>query len=156
MTFIRKHKLLFGLSLLFVIIVVIITIFLINISFENENDKYGNRIDGIDNVQISDSKVEEIKNSVLTNTQINKIVYRLDGKLIKFFIEIKENEEELDIENILSIIIEEFDAKEKDFYDFEIFITCEKKKEPYPVIAYKHRNNEVFTITKKEGSNNEE
>lgn len=156
MTFIRKHKLSSWLVLLFLIILVAVIVFLINISVRNETDKYGSRIDGIDNVQISASKVDEIKNAVLTNTQINKIIYRLDGKLIKFFIEIKKDTGDLNFESILSTIIEEFDDKEKKFYDFEIFMTCEEKREPYPIIAYKHRNNELFTITKKEGSNNEE
>lgn len=156
MTFIRKHKLLIGLSLLFVVILAVIIIWLINVSVENETDKYGNRINGIENVQIANSKVDEIKNTILTNTQINKIIYRLDGKLIKFFIEIKKDTEEINIENILSTIIEKFNDEERKFYDFQIFITSEEKKEPYPIIAYKHRNNEVFTITKKEGSNNEE
>ena len=57
---------------------------------------------------------------------------------------------------MLNIIIDNFTDEEKKFYDFQVFITCEAKQELYPMIAYKHCNNQVFTITKKEGSNDEE
>ena len=156
MTFIRKHKVLIGCSLLFVIILFIIIICLINSSKDNQIDKYGSRIKGIENVQINDSKVEDIKRTILTNLSVNKITYRLDGKLIKFFIEIKKDVEQLDVEDILYTIYDKFSDKEKSFYDFQVFIVCEEKEELYPVIAYKHHNNEIFTITRKEGSNNEE
>lgn len=156
MTFIRKHKVLIGFSLLFVVTLFVIIIRLINSSKQNEIDKYGSRIKGIENVQISDSKVEDIKRTILTNTSVNKITYRLDGKIIKFFIEVKKDTEELNIEDILYTMYDKFNDSEKKFYDFQVFIVCEEKKEFYPVIAYKHRNNEAFTITRKEGSNNEE
>lgn len=156
MTFIRKHKFVIVLSAIFIVVLFTVIIILIPVLSEDENDKYGNRIAGIENVRISDSRVDNIKGKILDNENINKIIFKLDGKLIKFFIEVKKDTNELTIENMLNIIIDNFTEAERKYYDFEVFITCEEKQVLYPMIAYKHRNNQVFTITRKEGSNNEE
>jgi len=62
----------------------------------------------------------------------------------------------LTVESLLNLILDNFTEEEKSFYDFEVFITNEEEKELYPMIAYKHRNNVTFTITKKVGVENEE
>lgn len=156
MTFIRKHKFAIVVSIIFIIVLLAIIFSLIRILSEDENDKYGKRIAGIENVKITDSRIDNVKGKILDDQNINKITFRLDGKLVKFFIEVKKDAVELNVESILNIIIDKFTEEEKSFYDFEVFITCEEKQKLYPMIAYKHRNNQVFTITKKEGSNNEE
>lgn len=156
MAFIRKHKIVIALSAIFIVVLLAIIIILSSVLSEDENDKYGSRIDGIENFKITNSRVDNIRGKVLENQNINKITFRLDGKLIKFFIEVKKDAGELNVESILNIIIDDFTEEEKQFYDFQVYITCEEKKESYPMIAYKHNNNQVFTITKKEGSKDEE
>lgn len=156
MTFIRKHKFVIAVSAIFIVVLLTLIIILIPALSKDENDKYGGRIDGIENVKITDSRVDNVKGKVLNNENINKITFRLDGKLIKFFIEVKKDTDEINVESILNTIIDNFIEEEKNFYDFQVFITCEEKHPLYPIVAYKHCNNQVFTITKKEGSKNEE
>ena len=156
MTFIRKHKFVILISAISIIAIFISVFIMINSLSQEDNNKYERRIQGIENVEITDSKIDNIKAKVLEDTSVNKITFRLDGKLIKFFIELKKDTDEIIIDNILDIILDSFTEKEKKFYDFQVFVTCEEKQKPYPIIAYKHRNNELFTITKKEGSNDEE
>ena len=153
MTFIRKHKFIIAICAIFVVFLSLGIIIVYNLL--HEEDKYSNRIVGIENVIISDSKIDNIKNKLLENKSINKITFKLDGALIKFFVEVKNDNSDFNIENMLNIILDNFEDDEKNFYDFQVFVTCEEKQKPYPMIAYKHCNNEIFTITKKEGSNNE-
>lgn len=153
MTFIRKHKFVIAICAIFVVFLSFGIIIIYNLL--HEEDKYINRIEGIENVIISDSKIDNIKNKILEDKSISKITFRLDGALVKFFVEVKKDNSDFNIENMLNIILDNFEDDEKKFYDFQVYVTCEEKQKPYPMIAYKHCNNQTFTITKKEGSNNE-
>lgn len=153
MTFIRKHKFVIAICTILVVFLSLGIIIIYN--WLHEENKYENRIEDYENVMISDSKIDNIKNKLLEDKNINKITFKLDGILVKFFIEVKNANGDFDIENVLKIILDNFEDDEKKFYDFQVFVTGEEKQKPYPMIAYKHCNNETFTITKKEGSNDE-
>lgn len=156
MNFIKNHKILVLFIVIFIILMVVIGISFKNMFFsENINDKYGNRLNGIEKVHITDSRLQEIKEKLLSNKSINTISYNISGRIIKFFIQVKSETDELSVESMLNVILESFTDEEKGFYDFEVFITNEEEKELYPMIAYKHCNNVTFTITKKVGVENE-
>ena len=53
--------------------------------YQTNSNKYGNRLNGIENVHINESKIDDVKQEVLKNDNCISISYRLDGKLIKFF-----------------------------------------------------------------------
>lgn len=152
MKFIKKYKVLLICLILLLIILLLFGIYIKN--YQQNQDKYGNRLNGIENVAITDNKIENIKQMVLDNESCSKISYKLDGKLVKFFIEANEETDELTLESIFNLILEEFSKSEKQFYDFEIFVTDSSKS--YFVVAYKHKNSEVFTIFRKEVVENEE
>lgn len=153
MNFIKKHKVLvIVLTLVFIIMVSSIIMYIC--SYQQNKDKYGNRLNGIESVIITDNKIVNIKQKILDNINCKKMYYKLDGKIIKFFLDVAEETDELTLESIFNSILEEFSDEEKDFYDFEIFVTSNSKS--YPIIAYKHRNNEVFSISRKEVVEDEE
>lgn len=152
MNFIKKHKILIVFVLILFIILVLSTIYIY--SYKNNKDKYGNRLNGIENVIISNDTVENVKQTVLNNNNCISVSYKLDGKLIKLFIEVKPETDELSLESVFNLVLDQFSESEKAFYDFEIFVTSDS--DMYPLIAYKHRNNDIFSITRKEVIENEE
>lgn len=152
MNFIKKNKIL--VTILIVIFIIIALTIIYIYSYKTNLNKYGNRLNGIEDVLIADSKIVSIKEKILSNNSCNKIEYKLDGKIIKFFIDVKPETDELTLESLFNSILDGFSESEKSFYDFEIFVTSTSKS--YPVIAYKHRNNEVFSISRKEVVENEE
>lgn len=157
MNFIKNHKILVLFIIIFIILMIITSLVFRNVFFSNNgNDKYGNRLNGIEKVQITDSRLQNIKEKLLSNKSTNSVSYNISGRIIKFFIQVKLETDELSVEALLNVILENFTDDEKKFYDFEVFITNEEEKELYPMIAYKHRNNVAFTITKKVGVENEE
>lgn len=158
MNFIKNHKILvFVISLLIVLMIIISLWIMSATSSVDPNSKYGNRLAGIEKVEIADSRLQTVKEKILNDKNTNQTTYKIDGRIIKFFIEFKPETDELTIESLLNLILENFTDDEKKFYDFEVFITNEEEKaELYPMIAYKHRNNVTFTITKKAGEKNEE
>lgn len=152
MNFIKKNKIL--VTILMVIFIIIMLIIVYIYLYQSNSNKYGNRLNGIENLSIADSKINDIKEKILNNDSCNTITYKLDGKIIKFFIDVKPETDELTLESIFNLILDNFSESEKSFYDFEIFVTSTSKS--YPVIAYKHRNNEVFSISRKEVAGDEE
>lgn len=157
MKFKRKHKFLILFIVVFIILIVSGVVIVDNLtSSDDSNSKYGNRLKGIENVEIMDSRFQSVKGKLLDNKYTNTASYNISGRIIKFFIQVKSETDELSVEDLLNIILENFTEEEKKFYDFEVFVTNEKEEELYPMIAYKHRNNATFTITKKVGKENEE
>lgn len=152
MNFIKKNKILVTILTLIFIIIILLAIYIY--LYQSNSNKYGNRLNGIENVLIADTKIDNIKEKVLGNENCNTITYKLDGKIIKFFIDVKPETDELTLESIFNLILDGFTDSEKAFYDFEIFVTSTSKS--YPVIAYKHRNNQVFSISRKEVVEDEE
>ncbi len=152
MNFIKKNKVLVAILTLVFVFIIILAIYIY--LYQNNSNKYGNRLNGIENVLISDNKITNIKDKLLSNNNCNTVNYKLDGKIIKFFIDVKPETDELSLESMFNLILDGFSDSEKAFYDFEIFVTSTSKS--YPVIAYKHRNNEVFSISRKEVVQDEE
>lgn len=151
MNFIKKNKiLLLTLSVLFILLLLIVIYIC---SYKNNSNKYGNRLNGIENVIINNNTVENVKQTILNNDNCKNVSYKLDGRLVKIFIEVKPDMDELSLESLFNSILDKFSKEEKAFYDFEIFVTSESGS--YPLIAYKHRNNDVFSITRKEVVDNE-
>lgn len=157
MSFINKHKIMIILIIVFVVLMIVTGICAKKLFFSNNsNGDYGNRLDGIDQVRITDSRIDNAKGKLLNNKNCNTVTLNVGGRIIKTFIEVKSGTDELSIEEMLNVIISNFTDEEKAFYDFQVFVTNEAKEDLYPMIAYKHRNRPVFTVTKKVGEKNEE
>ena len=154
MNYIKKHKTLFIVLVLLFILVIFMSIYIF--FYQTNSNKYGNRLNGIENVHINESKIDDVKQEVLKNDNCISISYKLDGKLIKFFMKVKPDTDELTLESIFNVILTKFTEEEKSFYDFEIFVNSKEGANNFPVIAYKHRNKEVFSISRKEVKTSEE
>ncbi|MBE6152034.1 MAG: hypothetical protein E7165_01815 [Firmicutes bacterium] len=156
MKFIKNHKVVISLIVIYVIVFGIIGFCFTKVFLSsNGGNKYGNRLNGIENVQITDLRFNSVKEKILGNKNTNDTYFGLTGRIIKIFIEVKSETDELTVQSLLNLILDNFTEEEKKFYDFEVFVTSEKDEELYPMIAYKHCNNSSFTTTKKVGKENE-
>lgn len=157
MDFLKKHKSLVIFIAIIVVLIIIVSAVIVTIVSSNDdvNEKYGNRLAGIESVEISDARLETVETKLLENKNANAVSYNISGRIIKFFIQVKSETDALSVENMLNTILDNFTLEEKDFYDFAAYITNEKEEELYPMLAYKHHSNQIFTITKKVGGQNE-
>lgn len=158
MDFIKKNKLLIPIIVILVFLLIITAICLKGMFFgSNSLSAYGDRLKGIENVKLEQSKIDSVKDYIMSNKNCNSVTYNLSGKQVKFIIEVKEETDELSVESLLNGLLTKFSDDEKNFYDFQVFIINEKNgTELYPMLAYKHRNSDKFTISKKIGGTNEE
>ncbi|MFA5602658.1 MAG: hypothetical protein WDA21_02855 [Bacilli bacterium] len=140
----QKSKILIGILLL---IIGISVIFLIKaFVYPSNGPIYGNRLNGIDDVEIKDNRITEIESSILHNDKVKEVEVLLQGKLINIFIDV-DNIDADEAKKILNDTLDDFSAGEKDFYDFQYFITnnSDKDSEIYPIIGYKSKLSDIIS-----------
>lgn len=117
--------------------------------------KYGNRLDGIENVVISDETINSSKSVFSEIEGVENVSYNLSGKICNFIITVNKDTDAETIKNNSSTMLEKFTDEEKKFYDFQIFINSSEESDIYPIIGYKINTVEEFSWTGKVVNNEE-
>lgn len=147
MNFIKKHKVLL-IVLVVIILLAIGAFFLVKTLFmiDDSVDVYGNRLDGIENVQIADEATSKMKEEIKALEEVNEISYRLQGRLIYIEITLKDGVVIETAKEIGTKTLDYFSVEEKSFYDMQVILNNENKEiEGYPKIGYKHKTSETLT-----------
>ena len=82
------------------------------------NDKYGNRLEGIKDVQIADSRLSDFENNIKTDGTVKEAEIKITGKIIYVTLQMNEKVDIEAAKGIATKSLENFSAEEKDFYDF--------------------------------------
>lgn len=146
MKFFKKHKKeAICLIALLVILLILLTIFII-MWFGGSKNKYGTRLEGIENVELSDSYLGDIESELKENSIVSSVSSNVQGKIVNFIIVVKDETSVKDAKKLSNIVKEGFTKEELEFYDLEIFVSTSSKQEDtkYPIIGYKHKNSEDF------------
>ena len=110
------------------------------------NTVYGSRLDGIENVVISDEKKDEIIKFIKDNEDVSSASIDIQGKIINISIKIGNKENTIDImKEKCSLIVNKFSKEEIEFYDFQFFIKNEDAN--YNLIGYKNKKNEELSYS---------
>lgn len=108
---------------------------------ENELAVYGNRLDGIENVKITDEKEKEVIDFIKEDKNISDASIKIQGKIINFIIKVSSKENTIEkMEKNGAEIIKKFTEEEIKFYDFQFFIKNEEGN--YNLMGYKNKKSE--------------
>lgn len=115
---------------------------------QTSKDKYGNRLDGIESVQIKKDKISEIENKITENELVSSTNIDIRGKLIYVDIVLKTGKY-TDSEAIAQASLELFTKEEKEFYDIQYIVENSDKEitENFPVMGYIKAGNSVIKWT---------
>jgi len=149
MKLINKHKKLVVLGILLIIFIVLVIFIVKLFIYPTDGPIYGNRLDGIKDVKINDNKANELESNLLSKDNVKSAKMYVQGKIINILIDV----ETIDVETAKKIFVdtlEEFSKEEKEFYDFQYFITnsSDKDSDSYPVIGYKSKTKDSISWTK--------
>lgn len=124
--YLKENKTLAVLLIIAVVCIVIsIALLFKYFYFGNGGSKYGTRLEGIENVTISDeSKNNTIKN-LETTEKVEKASMTINGKRIDIKIVFKSDATLTEAQNIALLSLDNFTEEEKAFYDFEFTIKQE-------------------------------
>ena len=144
MKFIKKHKIEF-IALFTIIIICTLGYFAVKPLLGNDSNKYGNRLDGIENVKITDEQVKKLTSEMEENKDVKSIKYDLQGRLIYIILEVS-NETAVDVsKGYANKILNYFDDEQKTYYDMQVIIKSDSEEsEVYPIIGAKHKTSTSF------------
>lgn len=117
--FLKEHRIFTMLMAIVVVCIVLIITVLVNVFYMgNGSNKYGNRLEGIKEVEISKSKQSDFENNIANNDKVKKADIRIQGKIIYITLEIDTGVKLEEAEGIALKSLDEFSDEEKAFYDF--------------------------------------
>lgn len=146
MKFFKKHKketifLMVGIAVFLILLIIFIVMW-----FSGSNNKYGTRLDRINEVPLSDSYLGDIESDISDKSIVSKVSSNIQGKLVNFIITVKDGTSIDDAKKLSSVVKDGFTDDELNFYDLQVFVAVSSNKDDtkYPIIGYKHKNDDNF------------
>ncbi len=129
--------------ILFLILLIIFFQMLIG----GSSDKYGNRLDGIDKVKISNETFEEVKKEVTDTELVEDVSTRVQGKIVYMTITLKSDTSKDKAKEIASATLDNYSEDELKFYDFSFFLKWKGEEGDTVVTGNKHHSLDSITWT---------
>lgn len=147
MNFIKTHKnaLIVVLTCLVLMILALVAIY--RMFYPNSSKSvYGDRTAGAP--QIDSAIIEKIKNEITEKDITNSVSYRLDGVIMKFFIDTKKDTKVPDAQQLTDVILDNLALSITDFYDIQVYMTQTEKEDAveFPMIGYHSKDAKEFTF----------
>lgn len=138
--FIMENKGLFVVVVLFLLLITVVGILFISMFFGGSSDRYGNRLEGIEDVAINKEQLEEINVGIEEIEGVEDCSARIQGRIIYFTINYSNDVEVEDAKDIASITLEKFEEDELKYYDISYFLvqTSEEEEGGFVITGNKH------------------
>lgn len=146
--FIKKNK--FTLIAILIFLIMLIVLIQVKNAFFPSAGKaeYGNRLDGIKEVEITDSKKNKIIKDLEDDSAIKNVTVRINGKTIETIITVNDDVSVDAAKALADKSIEKLNNKEKKYYDIQVFIQKTGESGEFPIIGYRHHTKDGFSFTK--------
>ncbi len=145
---IRENKVLFVLSIIILVSLICIGVGLITYFYSEDGDKYGNRLEGIENYPIPDSIESDIKS--LYESGLESLSVDIRGKVIYILMDVSVGVSKVDAQSMGVKALEKFTDEQKSFYDISFLITCKGITEEttvFPMQGMKNSENSQIVWT---------
>ncbi len=148
MKFIKKNKFTI-IAIVCFLILMLLAVQIKNVFFPSDGGAiYGDRLDGIDKVRISKSKLNKIEDKLNENENITEVDTFIKGKILNVIVTINDAVSLEDAKNIPNTVVEQLNGDQKDFYDIQVIINKENESSQFPIIGYKHHSKDNFSFNK--------
>lgn len=115
---------------------------------QNNTSTYGNRLNGVESVEITKDKLSEAKRLLEENENIDNASLRIVGKIVYINIYLKENKVS-DSKALAIKILDVFGEDQKEVYDiaFTISLVGDNKDTIFPIMGSKKSDNTIISWT---------
>lgn len=143
--FIQTHKkgCLIGGGTFLAILLIFFIIFFIMPAFSN--NRYGDRLDGIEKHKIQNSQINEIKENIQNENGVTKVSYKNEGRIIRFIITTDGSVDYETAKGYTRFITDTISKKNQSYYDIEVILNSKEAKEGFPNAGYKHKTSKEFS-----------
>lgn len=145
---IKKNKGFAFVIVLAIILFAILLIIMLELLLGGSSNKYGDRLDGIDEVKISNDTYNEVKEEVTSTDLTEDISIRLQGKIVYTTITLKSDTSVDKAKEIASNTLDNYSEEELSFYDFSFFLKWSTEEEDTVITGNKHHNLDTITWVK--------
>ena len=131
-------------------VIFVILVFAVKLTFfPNEGTAiYGDRLDGIKEVEITDKQQEDIIKSLEDKDEVKKVSCDIKGRTLNVLITVNDDVELDPAKALTSTITENLEEDQTSYYDIQVFISKDNDDTRFPIIGYKHQNKDEFSWTK--------
>lgn len=123
-----------------VILIIILLIIFISLIRGNSSNKYGNRLDGIEEVKIGKKVYDEVKEEIMATEVVEDVSIRLQGKIVYTTIILKSDTSVDRAKEIASNTLDNYSEEELKYYDFSYFLKWNKEEGMTVITGNKHNN----------------
>ena len=142
----KKTKLILALSFLVIIVLALCIVY--ETIFSNNNGKYGDRLDGIEKVNVKAKQKNEIKKNIESLEMSTSVNVYLTGKIVKVVVTVKDDVDLSKAKESYGKLMEKLSDDQKKYFDVQVFLKKKGKDDNFPTIGYKHHNKENVSWTK--------
>lgn len=135
--FFMKYRIVIIIIILLIIVAGIVVSLKAFLYPDDLDSVYGNRLNGIDEVAISNDRLEALETKYSEYEAIDSFSVEIQGKIIDIIINANEYATISEIKPVCLEILDEFNEAEILFYDFQFFI--DNKNLNYILIGYKNK-----------------
>ena len=145
MNFIKRNKKLLVVIAVF-LVALVAGIQLKNILYPSGGAIYGNRLDGIKEVELAKDLDRQIQEKL--KDFVSKVEVRTSGRIVNITMIVNPDISASVAKDNSKKIFELFAEKQLNYYDIQVFLKKETDATDFPIIGYKHQNKDGFTWTK--------
>ncbi len=142
----NKHTVIVGI----ICLVLIIFVFVVKFTFfPNEGTAiYGDRLDGIEEVEIKEDQQEEIKTNLEDREEVSSASVSIAGRILNVIITVNDDVSLDTAKSLTDSIDSALEEDQKDYYDTQVFVQKTNDDASFPIIGYRHQDNDTYTWTK--------
>ena len=131
-------------------VIFVILIFAVKLTFfPNEGTAiYGDRLDGIEEVEITNQQQEDIIKSLEDKDEVKEVSCDIKGRTLNVLITVNDDVELDPAKALTSSITDNLEEDQTTYYDIQVFISKDNDDTRFPIIGYKHQNKDEFSWTK--------
>lgn len=130
-----------------IILFLILFIIFLQMLLGGSSNKYGNRLDGIEDVKISNDTFEGVKKELTDTELVLEVSTRIQGKIVYTTIVLKDDTSKDKAKEIASATLDNYSEDELKFYDFSFFLRWNGEEADTVVTGNKHHNLDSITWT---------
>ena len=145
MKWIKKNTGLFIVLLLTLVLLIFILVIFVKLLMGNNSNKYGNRLDGIEEVKISNETYEGVKTELSDTGLVEEVSVRLQGRIVYTTIVLKSDTGVETAKEIAGNTLDNYDEDELKYYDYSFFLKW--KGEEGDTVITGNRHHDLDSIT---------
>lgn len=122
------------------ILLIIMTVIVVDMLVGGSNNKYGNRLEGIEKVEIAKKTYKSVEEELTGSNLVESAEVRLQGKIVYTTIVLKSDASVSTAKDLASQSLKNYSEEQLKYYDFSFFLKWKGEEKDTIVTGNKHHN----------------